>query len=35
LLSFASDKTMKNKVGKSAANIAQENGHKDLAEALT
>jgi ankyrin repeat protein len=35
LLLFAPDKAMKNKVGKSAANIAQENGYIDLAEALT
>lgn len=34
LLLFSPDKAMKNKVGKSAANIAQENGHVDLAEAL-
>jgi len=35
LLVFASDKSMKNKFGKSAANIAEENGHKDLAEELS
>lgn len=35
LLLFAPDKAMKNKRGKSAANIAQENGYIDLAEALT
>jgi ankyrin repeat protein len=35
LLSFAPDKSMKNKIGKSAANIAQENGYIDIVEALT